>query len=90
MLSYDQMKDNPKVLLAFTGHTPAEFEVLLGAFSQAWDQLAQKRQAKQKRKRRAGGGRKAHLKTMADRLLFILFYLKTYPIQSLWLEPGTS
>jgi hypothetical protein len=81
MLSYDQMKDNPKVLLAFTGHTQAEFEVLLGAFSKAWYQLAQKRPAKQKGQRRAGGGRKAHLKTMADQLLFILFYLKTYPIQ---------
>lgn len=81
MLSYDQLKDNPKVLLAFTGHTQAEFEVLLDAFSKAWHQLAQKQQAIQKRQRRAGGGRKACLNTMADRLLFILFYLKTYPIQ---------
>lgn len=81
MLSYDQMKDNPKVLLAFTGHTQAEFDEILGAFIKASYQLEQKRRAKQKRKRRAGGGRKAQLKTMADQLLFILFYLKTYPTQ---------
>lgn len=81
MLSYDQVKDNPKVLLAFTGHTQAEFEELLAAFSDAWHQMAQKQYAQQKRKRCLGGGRKAHLKTMADRLFFILFYLKTYPIQ---------
>jgi DDE superfamily endonuclease/Helix-turn-helix of DDE superfamily endonuclease len=81
MLSYDQMKDNPKVLLAFTGHTQAEFEEILGAFIKASYQMEHKRRAKQKRKRRAGGGRKAQLKTKADQLLFILFYLKTYPIQ---------
>ena len=81
MLSYDQMKDNPKVLLAFTGHTQAEFEELLDAFTKAWDQMDQEQKAHQKRKRQPGGGRPAQLKTMADRLLFILFYLKTYPLQ---------
>lgn len=81
MLSYNQMKDNPKVLLSFTGHTQTEFEELLAAFSQAWDKSEQKRIKKQKRKRRPGGGRKAGLSTMEDRLLFILFYLKTYPLQ---------
>jgi len=81
MLSYDQIKDNPKVLLAFTGHTRAEFDELLDAFIKASYQIEQKRPARQKRTRRPGGGRKAHLSTMADRLLFILFYLKTYPIQ---------
>ena len=35
MLSYDQIKDNPKVLLAFTGHTQAEFDELLKAFTRA-------------------------------------------------------
>lgn len=81
MISYDQIKDNPKVLLAFTGHTQTEFDEILGAFIKASYQMEQKRQAKKKRKRRAGGGRKAQLKTKADQLLFILFYLKTYPIQ---------
>lgn len=81
MLSYDQVKDNPKVLLAFTGHTQAEFEELLDAFTKASHQMAQEKGAKEKRKRRPGGGRKGQLKTMADQLLFILFYLKTYPLQ---------
>jgi hypothetical protein len=81
MLSYDQVKDNPKVLLAFTGHTQAEFEELLDAFTKASQQMAQEQGAKEKRKRRPGGGRKGQLKTMADQLLFILFYLKTYPLQ---------
>ena len=71
MLSYDQVKDNPKVLLAFTGHTQAEFEELLDAFTKASHQMAQEQGAKEKRKRRPGGGRKGQLKTMADQLLFI-------------------
>jgi hypothetical protein len=81
MLSYDQVKNNPKVLMAFTGQTQAEFEELLAAFTKAWEQIEREQQAGQKRKRRLGGGRKAGLATMADRLLFILFYLKTYPLQ---------
>jgi hypothetical protein len=40
------MKDNPKVLLAFTGHTQAEFEEILGAFIKASCQMEQKRRAK--------------------------------------------
>jgi hypothetical protein len=36
---------------------------------------------KQARKRRYGGGRKPHLLTIEDKLLFILFYFKVYPLQ---------
>lgn len=79
MLSYDQIKDKPSVLLSFTGLTQTEFEELLIAFTFAWSKSKQKRKKKQKRQRCVGGGRKPKLKTMADRLLFILFYLKTYP-----------
>ena len=81
MLSYDQIKDKPRVLLSFTGLFQTEFEELLIPFAFAWYKSEQKRKKKQKRQRRAGGGRKPKLKTMADRLLFILFYLKTYPLQ---------
>lgn len=81
MLSYDQIKDKPNVLLSFTGLAQAEFEDLLIAFAFAWYKSELERQKKQKRQRRVGGGRKPTLGTMADRLLFILFYLKTYPLQ---------
>jgi hypothetical protein len=81
MLSYDQIKDNPKVLLAFTGHAQAEFDNLLKAFIRASHNIERKLLAKRKRRRQPVGGRKAYLKNMADRLVFILFYLKTYPIQ---------
>ena len=76
MISNEQIKNNPQVLLAFTGLIQAEFEELLLSFIKASYEIEQERQAKQKRKRRPGGGRKAQLNTLADRLLFILFYLK--------------
>ncbi len=81
MLSYDQIKENSKVLLSFTGLIRAEFEELLIAFSSAWYKSEKKRIKKQNRQRKLGGGRKAKVITMENRLLFILFYLKTYPIQ---------
>ncbi len=81
MLSYDQIKENPKVLLSFTGLIRAEFEELLIAFSSAWYKSEKKRIKKQNRQRKPGGGHKAKVITMENRLLFILFYLKTYPIQ---------
>jgi len=76
LLSYDQLKDKPTILLTFTGHTVSEFEELLIAFEQAWEESENK-----ERKRKKGGGRKPTLNSMENRLLFILFYMKTYPLQ---------
>lgn len=82
MLCYDKLKNKPNVLLAFTSLTQPEFEKLLVAFEQAWDQYIVKEFiTDQERQRQYGGGRKPTLKTAADRLLFILFYFKTYPLQ---------
>ena len=81
MLSYDKIKDNSKVLQSFTGQTQAEFEELIPAFALAWHKYEKNQRKKRKCQRCPGGGRKAKLSTMVDRLLFILFYLKTYPLQ---------
>lgn len=82
MLCYDKIKDKPNVLLAFTSLTQSEFEELLVAFGKAWKQyIVTEFVIAQERQRQYGGGRKPALKSTADRLLFILFYLKTYPLQ---------
>lgn len=82
MLSYDKLKDKPTVLLSFTGLKQEEFTKLLGAFAYNWKKETRRRnQAKKNRQRKAGGGRKPSIAKMEDRLLFILFYLKTYPLQ---------
>jgi hypothetical protein len=84
MFSYDKVKNNPKLLLAMTSLTRAEFEQLLVPFQAAWEaQAAQTAVPEQSRQRRAGAGRKPALRTMADKLLFILYYFKAYPLQEI-------
>lgn len=68
---------------ALTGLSKAQFAALLPTFSEVY--LA-KRQADYeqavaagRRQRKAGGGRKGKLPTLADKLLFVLFYYKDYP-----------
>ncbi len=85
-LTYAQIKDKPKKHLAFTGLTRQEFESLLSAFSQVSQRQAELRQRGKGRKRRPGGGRKATLRLAEDQLLFILLYLKTYPLQEVMSE----
>lgn len=82
MLCYDKVKAKPTVLMAFTSLTQPEFEELLVVFERAWERYVVAEFIEgQERQRQYGGGRKPTLATAADGLLFILFYLKTYPLQ---------
>lgn len=82
MLSYHTLKQNPRVLRAFTSLEPEEFDTLLSPFEQAWETyVTGQYRHKQSRKRRYGGGRKPRLVAIEDKLLFILFYFKVYPLQ---------
>lgn len=84
MLSYSNLQKEPKLLQTFTGLDEAEFLELLVAFDNAWQADERKRASRHlNRKRKAGGGRKPGLELMSDRLLFILVYMKLYPIQEL-------
>jgi len=57
------------------------FEKLLVPFARAWNNHVSARQSyEQGRKRRFGGGRKARLCSIEDKLLFILFHFKIYPL----------
>ena len=83
MLSYHDLKPNPRVLRAFTSLDPAEFEMRLIPFEKAWkDYINRYYIHKKSRKRRYGGGRKPHLVAIEDKLLFMLFYFKVYPLQA--------
>ena len=83
MLSYHDLKLNPRVLRAFTSLDPEEFAMLLIPFEKAWqDYINWYYIRKKSRKRRYGGGRKPHLLMIEDKLLFILFYFKVYPLQT--------
>lgn len=83
MLTYGQLKRQPRRFLALTGLTLREFKVLLPAFVQAYDARspALRTRAGHKRQRQPGGGRRSVLQTAEAQLLFILVYQKTYPLQ---------
>lgn len=83
MLSYEKLKDKPREFLAATGLTLAEFERLLPAFQAAYaSRYPPERTYEGKaRQRRAGGGAKGTLPHGEDKLLFILVYQKTNPLQ---------
>jgi hypothetical protein len=83
MLTYTGLKDHPTNFLAATGLTVAEFERLLPAYQAAYVKHypAQLTAKGKERQRRMGGGSKGVLQMDVDRLLFILVYLKTNPLQ---------
>ena len=83
--SYNQVKEHPKLFLAMTGLTHAEFEQLLPHFQGALDQYVQENYIdRDKRQRQYGGGKpESTLITIEDKLLFILYYVKVYPLQAI-------
>jgi hypothetical protein len=83
MINYMTLSSQPQPFLALTGLTTAEFRSLLPAFEAAYARAhpADRTATGQPRQRCPGGGRHAALSDGADKLLFALVYLKTYPLQ---------
>src|SRR5262249_26772131 len=77
--------DHPKLLLAMTSLTQTECQQLLPHFQYAWDQSVQQYYVgRDDRQRQYGAGRsETTLVTMEDKLLFILYYVKVYPMQEI-------
>jgi Helix-turn-helix of DDE superfamily endonuclease len=68
---------------ALTGLSQAQFDALLPVFSALY-QATQQQQYEEgltsgTRQRKPGGGTQGKLPTMAEKLLFVLYYYKTYP-----------
>lgn len=85
MIIYTQLKQNRRKFLALTGLTLKEFKALLPAFRRAYERQypPNRTLAHRRRKRRVGGGRKSSLDSVEQKLLFVLVYHKTYPLQVL-------
>ncbi len=83
MLEYTQLKRNRRRFLALTGLIPKEFTALLPFFVEAYGRTyeSDKTVAGQQRQRQRGGGCAGTLNTPEQKLLFILVYQKTYPLQ---------
>ena len=85
MLTYSTLQDRPREFLAATGLTHEEFARLLPAFAVAYAALypPDKTLEGTLRQRQVGGGAKGVLPQMEDKLLFILVYQKTHPLQTM-------
>jgi hypothetical protein len=85
MLTYTTFQDRPREFLAATGLTHDEFARVLPAFAAAsavryppdktWEGKVRQRQS--------GGGAQGVLSPMDDKLLFLLVYQKTKPLQTM-------
>ena len=84
MVTYTELRSDRKRLLALTGLAPPEFEHLLPAFARAYERLYPpgRTMTGRPRRRSAGAGRKAVLAGPEQKLLFLLVYLKTYPLHA--------
>jgi hypothetical protein len=85
MIRLDELMNRPQLLSCLTGLSKAGFKGLLPAFRAACEaELEQRDEQRTKpRQRRRGGGQKGSLPRIEDKLVFILFYFRMYPVQML-------
>jgi len=76
MLNYDDVKNKKPTFISMTSLTKEEFEILYEKFKDALDDYNNEKGYDSSK-----GGRKSKLKTDEDKLLFILNYMKSYPLQ---------
>jgi len=88
MVTYTEIQTDRRKCLALTGLTLAEFDHLLPAFTRSYELLypTDRTLAGQPRQRPPGAGRKGALHPPEQKLLFLLVYLKTYPLQIVMAE----
>jgi hypothetical protein len=83
-LKADKTRKNPVQFLSLTGFTPEEFDELVSEFRNEWEHYSQHFTLEGKPRQRMALPRTTSiLPKVDDKLLFILVYLKTFPLQEL-------
>jgi hypothetical protein len=82
MTHTERLRRSPRASRQLTGITPAAFDRLLADLTPRYEQAEVRRKDRPGRKRRPGAGRK-HALTLADRLLMLLMYYRTYAAHAL-------
>src|SRR5918997_2348893 len=73
----ERLRRSPNAFRQLTGITPAAFDRLLADLTPRYEQAEARRKDRPGRLRRPGAGRK-HALSLADRLLMLLIYYRTY------------
>jgi hypothetical protein len=83
-LKVDKARKNPVQFLSLTGFTPDEFDELVREFRNEWEHYSNHFTLEGKPRQRVTLPRiTSVLPGVQDKLLFILVYLKTFPLQEL-------
>lgn len=77
MSHYERLKRSPETFRRLTGLTPTAFAELLAQVEPAWHAAQQRRRQRPNRRRKPGAGPK-HSLSVADQLLMLLIYYRTY------------
>jgi Helix-turn-helix of DDE superfamily endonuclease len=77
MLNLERILKQDRLIRAMTGLNRKAFEARLPSFTEAYERSLVN--GPQGRQRAPGGGRKATLSTMKEKLFYILLYCKCYP-----------
>lgn len=85
MTSYNELSQNDTKFLAMTGYTVREFQALLLYFQVPFEEYTKLKtlKGKPRRRRRYCAYKNSPLPTLADKLLFILTYMKQDPTQEM-------
>ena len=82
MIQYDKIKTRPVQFVSITGLTLEDFNFLLPHFKAEWDEYNDHFTFTGKlRQRRTFTRKDSILPRMEDKLMFLLIYLKTNPLQ---------
>jgi len=83
VIRFEQLKNKPALMVCLTGLNLAAYRELLAAFRAAYGADLERRdqQRTKPRERRRGAGQKGVLPKLEDKLVFILFYFRMYPVQ---------
>lgn len=80
-MDLNQVLRNAGIIRTLTGLTLEEFNDLVPAFTQVWEEHTRRNWIGHQRQRAKGAGPQGQLDTPGKKLLFILFYFRHYPVQ---------
>ncbi len=83
MLQFEDVIKKPKTFRAMTSLDAAEFLELSNVFETAWHEYRDQQLREKDQQEKPIGGRRPVLLQIEDKLFFILFYLKLYPLQEI-------
>lgn len=81
MITYEVWSKRPNHFRRLTGITVEEFNEILDKFQSSWQLFIKKKFLSKERIRAYGGGRHTRLLSLEDKLLFILVYVRIYPLE---------